>query len=61
MRTCRNCRHFLANGHELERMFPGLAVLSSGYGAARADTGLCRRHEVMGRSDGTCAEFQPSE
>lgn len=39
--TCGACRHFEARAEVLERLLPGTAVFSSGYGAVRADDGIC--------------------
>jgi hypothetical protein len=39
--TCGGCRHFCNEPLALEAASPGLAVLSSGFAAVRAQDGLC--------------------
>jgi len=39
--TCRDCRHFTIEPLRLEEAIPGLRILSSAFGAVRADTALC--------------------
>lgn len=58
MSTCRDCRHFVADGRAFERLFPGLSSLSSGYGASRADSGLCRHHDDIRHATDSCADLQ---
>jgi hypothetical protein len=41
---CSGCRYFTGTPAALERAIPGLNILSSAYGSARGDTGLCERH-----------------
>ncbi len=56
---CAACRHFDNAPESLEGAIPGLKVMGSGYGAARAEDGLC---EIRGRylsADCRCADFEP--
>ena len=47
--TCRDCRHFTDQAADLERLVPGLRILSSAYSAVRADNGVCLRHDEIRR------------
>ena len=42
---CGACRFFAGEPAALERAIAGLNILSSAYGSARGNTGLCERHE----------------
>jgi hypothetical protein len=55
--NCRDCRFFVSAPAELERALPGLNILSSAYGAVRADTALCARHERFIVAAPACSEF----
>jgi hypothetical protein len=56
---CRHCRYFRNDAAYLERSLPGLTGLSSGYGSASSDDGICVRHGRYLRADATCAAFAP--
>ena len=58
LQTCRHCRHFTDHPGELERLVPGLRILSSAYSAVRADNGICGRHDVIQRPIPACADFE---
>jgi hypothetical protein len=54
---CRGCRHFRNDPAYLEKAFPGLTSLSSGYGAVRADDGVCLLHDRYLRATYSCADY----
>jgi len=54
---CRNCRHFRNDPGYLETILPGLTSLSSGYGAVRADDGVCLLHDRYLRATNSCSDF----
>ena len=56
--SCRQCRFFTGEPAALEQAIPGLNILSSAFGSARADTGLCRRRDVLLVPAPACADFQ---
>lgn len=58
---CRNCRHFRNDAGYLERSFPGLTGLSSGYGSTRSDDGICTRLDRYLRAESSCAEYSPQQ
>jgi hypothetical protein len=54
---CGACVHFQSDGQSAERALPGLAALSSGHGASRADDGLCVRYDRLLRASARCGAF----
>ena len=62
-RQCNTCRHFNDNPEQIERTFPGLAILSSGRGSVRAQDGLCDHHGLYLPGNAECAdhEAQPGD
>ena len=58
---CGACRHFQRGGQSVEQALPGLAALSSGHGASRADDGLCMRHDRLLRASASCGLFEARE
>ena len=56
--TCRHCRHFTDQAADIERLVPGLRILSSAYSAVRADNGICLRHDEIRRPAPACADFE---
>ena len=59
-RQCRACNHFRNDAKYLETAFKGLTSLSSGYGSARADDGLCLRHDRYLSARSSCSDFTPA-
>jgi hypothetical protein len=57
---CRACRHFRNDAAFLEAAFPGLTVMSSGYGSVRSDDGICLRHDRYLGARSSCADFSAS-
>ncbi len=58
-RSCASCRFFRSDPRQLEAAIPGLATMSSGYAAVRADDGLCDRHGRYLRASSDCGEYEP--
>jgi hypothetical protein len=58
---CGACRHFCNEPLLLEQQTPGLAVLSSGFAAVRADDGLCSAHLRYLPAYAVCNRFQARE
>jgi hypothetical protein len=54
---CLSCVHFRNDPAFLERLFKGLASLGSGYGSARANDGICLRHDRYLSTRSSCAEY----
>ncbi len=58
MNPCSQCRYFSNSPAEIEKAFPGLNILSSAYGAVRADAGICSRHDLFLTPRHQCTEFE---
>jgi len=56
--TCRDCRFFIDDPHQLERMLPGVLALSSTYGSSRGDSGICLQKETFQAPELRCDEFE---
>jgi hypothetical protein len=54
---CGNCRYFRNDAAYLESLFAGLTSLSSAYGTARSNDGVCLRHDLYLRAEAFCGEF----
>ncbi len=57
--TCKKCRHFRDDPHDLEKMFPSILILSSTYGSTRGHAGVCRIHETFHNPEPACPNFLP--
>jgi hypothetical protein len=56
-RACGNCVHFQNDPAALEKAWPGLTSMSSGFASVRAHDGLCERHDLyLSNLDG-CGDF----
>jgi hypothetical protein len=58
---CGKCVHFQNNPAILEKTFPGLTSLSSGFGSVRAQDGLCNRHDLYLSNFDGCGDFDASD
>jgi hypothetical protein len=56
-RQCASCVHFRNDPAFLELLFKGLTSLSSGYGSARANDGICTLHDHYLSARSSCAKF----
>jgi hypothetical protein len=59
-RQCRSCGHFRNDAKYLETAFWGLTSLSSGFGSARSDDGICLRHDRYLSARSSCPDFLPA-
>jgi len=55
--TCRDCRYFRSDPRWLENELPGLNALSSAYGAARGEAGICTKRDLYLAPDIQCRDF----
>jgi hypothetical protein len=58
---CASCVHFRNDPAVLEWLFKGLTSLGSGYSSARANDGVCVRHDRYLSARSSCAEFHARE
>ncbi len=56
--NCWHCVNFVVAPHEIESLIPGFNVVSSAYGAVRADTGYCRFNDVFLVATAPCPGFK---
>ncbi len=57
--TCDKCVHFQNNPAEIERAFPGLTAMSSGYASVRDRDGLCSLKQLYLSAGDSCINFNP--
>jgi hypothetical protein len=55
--SCGSCVHFQNDPAVLEKTWPGLSSISSGFGSVRAQDGICNRHELYLSSGDVCRDF----
>jgi hypothetical protein len=55
---CLNCSHFRNSPRYLERMYKGLAIMSSGHASVRKDDGICLQRDIYLSADNSCNRFQ---
>jgi len=55
---CGSCAHFANDPADLEAALPGLRSLSSAQNSARADDGLCLKHQRYLGARAWCADFE---
>jgi len=56
---CFACTHFRNDGKFLEAAFGGLTSLGSAFASARAEDGICLRHDRYLSARNACPEFSP--
>ena len=54
---CETCKHFRNDPARIEERFRGLTSFSTGYTSARADDGLCTKHDLYLSADCTCPRY----
>jgi hypothetical protein len=57
---CSSCAYFDNAPETLERLIPGLRMLSSGYAAARNQDGICSLHDRYLPAGAQCSDFTPA-
>ena len=55
--SCLTCANFRNDPAALEAAMPGLTSLSSANNAARADDGLCLKHDRYVSAGASCVDF----
>ena len=58
---CETCRHFRNDPAYIEEAFRGLTSFSSGYASARAEDGLCTKHDLYLSADCQCPDYTFAE
>ena len=57
--ACFGCRAFVSDPKRIEADTPGLTSFGSGFSNARADDGLCLKHQIHLSGRRACAEREP--
>lgn len=55
--TCRDCVYFNNDPAWIEKAFPGLNSLSSAYGTARGEAGICSKRDIYLSPVSKCTDF----
>lgn len=58
--TCHQCAHFQNDPSIIEKMYPGLKTMSSGYASIRDSDGFCNLHQLYLSARDTCSAIVPS-
>jgi hypothetical protein len=58
---CGTCKHFRNDPAHIEEAFRGLTSFSSGYASARADDGLCTKHDLYLGADCHCRHYSAAD
>jgi hypothetical protein len=59
--TCADCVHFQNDPVALEKAWPGLTSMSSGFASVRAQDGLCDLHALYLSNRDGCGDFATAD
>jgi hypothetical protein len=54
---CKNCAHFQNDPAVIEKTYPGLKVMSSGFASVRDQDGFCNYNELYLSARDSCPQF----
>jgi hypothetical protein len=54
---CQKCEHFQNDPALIEKTYPGLSILSSGFASVRDQDGLCNYHQLYLSAWDSCPRF----
>jgi hypothetical protein len=54
---CKNCEHFQNDPALIEKTYPGLTIISSGYASVRDQDGLCNYNQLYLSARDSCPHF----
>ena len=54
---CFGCVHFHNSPEYLEKVYPGIKTMSSGYASVRKDDGICTLHGLYLSASAHCEQF----
>jgi len=57
--TCRQCAHFQNDPAAIEKAYPGLKTMSSGYASVRDQDGFCNFHQLYLSARDSCPAIVP--
>ncbi|TSJ42648.1 hypothetical protein FO440_00200 [Mucilaginibacter corticis] len=55
--VCRDCVHFENDPAIIEKTYPGLAIMSSGYASVRDCDGICNFNDLYLSAHDSCPNF----
>ncbi|MDD5248786.1 MAG: hypothetical protein PHY45_07365 [Rhodocyclaceae bacterium] len=58
MSDCTQCLHCEDDPGSIERLLPGMNILSSAYGNTRGITAICQHHDMFISPGLACADFR---
>lgn len=56
--ACQNCVHFQNDPTHIEKTFPGLTTMSSGFASVRDRDGLCSHHKLYLSARDSCPDIK---
>jgi hypothetical protein len=56
---CQQCEHFQNDPAIIEKAYPGLTIMSSGFASVRDQDGLCNYNEIYLSARDSCPNFTP--
>ena len=57
--VCQHCVYFQNDPGVIEKAYPGLKVMSSGFASVRDQDGLCNYHHLYLSARDSCPDFTP--
>jgi hypothetical protein len=55
--VCKNCAHFQNDPALIEKAYPGLTIMSSGFASVRDQDGLCNYNQLYLSARDSCPHF----
>jgi hypothetical protein len=55
---CRNCAHFQNDPAAIEKTYPALSMMSSGFASVRDQDGVCGHHQLYLSARDSCSGFK---
>jgi hypothetical protein len=57
--SCQGCAHFQNDPVMIEKAYPGLTTMSSGFASVRDKDGLCNYNQLYLSARDSCKNFKP--
>ncbi|MGA7594070.1 MAG: hypothetical protein WCA64_02640 [Gallionella sp.] len=55
--SCFGCKYFSNSPEFMERTYPGIKTMSSGYASVRKDDGICSLHDLYLSASAYCEQY----
>ncbi len=56
--VCRDCAHFQNDPSYIEKTYPGLTTMSSGFASVRDQDGVCSLHQIYLSAKDSCPRYK---